>query len=730
MRKKIVILTTLMLLGVASLWARPGYSRPVDVAQPDGTTVTLLMHGDEFLSYTTTTDGYTVVKCADGYYRYAVQSGGRLRATDVVARNAGDRSAADADFVAGLDRRARPEMGEESRRLRDMALAMRSPAYEAEKTAEARRAASIWSLIDYNNFKGLVILVNWNDRKFTMDNPQEFYQRLTSEKDYRDDSRTIYPVAVSGSTRDYFYDNSMGMFDPTFDVVGPIDIDYSCEYPNPRDENGNETQGYFSRVLNIIKAVMNKVNPDVDFANYDLNSDGKIDMVYLLFAGYGSYVQGNSHKYTWPHANDFSSYATMYGMTYDGKRFGRYACGVEIQDLESQSASHVWLDGIGTMCHEFSHVLGLADHYDADYEESGQADDPGQWDIMAAGTDLNYGLTPVGYNAFERELLGFCEPAVVTGEGSYALEPFNTSNQALVVTSAKTNEDFYLENRQRQGWDTYLPGHGLLVWRADTSKPSVWRSNIVNIDPSNMCFELLGNAPVATRDLVPEVCAQWGSKGAAINLYDITETGQQVSFEAGAGLYPYYVEDFEDMELTTADATGVAGKMCRWDLRNAVVTETSGDYGSGQKMVRLNRNGTLTTSTLSSELRYMSVTVQNGDQKVRIGVKYSTDNGATWNTALSNKEIAKGKSASIEVSDLPAGSQIQLSMLATSNSAACYVDDIVISTSAEEASAVAAALRDSETADKAAYNLSGQRVTDSYRGLVVRGGRKYVMGRQ
>jgi hypothetical protein len=48
------------------LAARPGYKVPVDVEQPDGTTVALVMQGDEFHSFMTTTDGYTVVKGSTG----------------------------------------------------------------------------------------------------------------------------------------------------------------------------------------------------------------------------------------------------------------------------------------------------------------------------------------------------------------------------------------------------------------------------------------------------------------------------------------------------------------------------------------------------------------------------------------------------------------------------------------------------------------------------------------
>ena len=77
-----------LLLNVAVLSGRPAYSKPIDILQPDGTTVTLVMHGDEFQSFTTTADGYTVVKVSDGFYRYAVKQGNVLAASAFVARNA------------------------------------------------------------------------------------------------------------------------------------------------------------------------------------------------------------------------------------------------------------------------------------------------------------------------------------------------------------------------------------------------------------------------------------------------------------------------------------------------------------------------------------------------------------------------------------------------------------------------------------------------------------------
>ena len=727
MKKRLSILMMTLLLGTASLWARPGYSKPVDVLQPDGTTVTLLMHGDEFLSYMTTTDGYTLVKGDNGFYCYAEKQDGALKATAIVAKNATARSAEEQAFLVGKQKGIRADMTEATKQFKAQAAQLYANNHEQEADGK-RRVTTIWPRINYNNFKGLVILVNWNDRQFNMDNPQEFYQKLTSEKNYQDDTHTNYPVSITGSARDYFYDNSMGIFDPTFDVVGPVTINYSCEYPKPKDSNGNVSSNYFSRMCSIIKATLDGVNATVNFADYDMNNDGYIDIVYFVFAGYGSYVQGNNSNYIWPHANDFTGLSSWQtGIpSYDGKKFGRYACSVEIQDWESQAAQHVWYDGIGTICHEFSHVLGLADHYDTDYEQNGQASTAGAYDIMDGGADHNYGLTPVGYNVFERYQLGFVEPQELTA-GEYQMENFNTSNQGYMVKSSKNNQEFYLENRQKQGWDAFLPNHGLLVWRADTSKPSVWQQNNVNIKPDAMCFELLGNAPIKDLDLTAETNSTWGSKGAAIDLYDITETDGVITFKAGKDLYPTAVEDFENTPLSESGATNIAGKFCKWTLDNAAIVDNTDGYGNGQHVLKMMRSGKLISSALEQGVRTMKFTVKNkSNYQLRFKVKVST-NGTNWTELGSTTTIAKNKDVELSFNSIAEGSYLQFEMLASNNAAVCYIDDINVSlTKAPSTDIKQIANSQKLTANGQTYNLAGQRVDANFKGIVIKNGRKII----
>lgn len=741
--KRLATICVAVMLGTVLLWARPAVKRPVSMVQPDGTTVTLMLHGDEYRSFTTTVDGYTVVKCEDGFYRYAQRtSDGRLAATNHIARNEEQRTAEERAFLSTCKKMQAAKMSAGSLRMKQRAAVMVNPLYGGSTDA-ARRSANIWPRINYEKFKGLVVLVNWNDCQFKLGaEAKDFYQRMTSEKNLTDDSKQYYPVAVEGSVRDYYRDNSMGVFDPTFDVVGPVTIDFSCKYPSPKDENGVVDEKFEERIFKILKAVLDSIDTQVDFSEYDLDQNGVIDMVYMVFAGYGSFVQGNDSGYMWPHANDFSdipSWQSGIGK-YDGKKFGRYACGVEFLDYESQKAQHQYFDGIGTMCHEFSHVLGLADHYDANYEEDGLSTTPEEWDVMDVGADNNYGLTPVGYSAFERHVLGFCEPVELTEPGSYNLEPLLTTNEAFLLKTGTTDDDFYLEYRKRTGWDRFLPGEGLVVWRAETSDATVWQTNSVNINPEHNHLVVVCSAPQGnkyvdlTADTEPAL-RSWAGEPAVMGLYNINIDVGAVTFEAGNDLYPSVTEDFEDLPLTTADATGLKGKLATWALENATVEEPVDGIGNGQRVVKMGHLGKVTSDNLNGQtLRTLDFTVQNGGAQVRFALRGST-NGTDWTVLATTTGKAQATTINKNASKtfhyrniLYPYIQFMVSCQekGKESTAACYLDDVAYCALEPVPTAVNTIAPERRPTDGAAYNLAGQRVDSRYKGLVIKNGKIVV----
>lgn len=452
--------------------AVPAYPGLVSRQQPDGTTISVRLHGDEYLNFITTADGYTIKRRADGFYCYACcNADGQLEPTDRVARNADQRSDADQQWLQGIGKYLSPAMRPvaAARQQRDDALQAR-----ARAAAQARTP-----LFDYGNFHGLIILVEYNDRKFSRDDYSEMIDKMVNQENYKGYGLVGNGV-FTGSVRDYFYDNSNGVFSPQFDIVGPVTVNVSQYY-------AEQTK----RAPQLTKKVVDAVDKDVDFSRYDLDKDGEVDMVYMIFAGYGAQHSGDDDsKLIWPHASEFFDVDTWGGSIYkDGVRLGRYACSTEMWGTEGYS----FFDGIGTMCHEFSHVLGLPDLYDTDYEKSGgQSNDPGSWTIMAGGGYENNGRTPSGYSIYERYSLGFARPDVITEVGSYELDPVGDANFGYRLNTQVKNEFFLIENRQRSSkWDQYLPGHGMLVFRVDSTNASVWYNNTLNCNPKHNYFEVV-----------------------------------------------------------------------------------------------------------------------------------------------------------------------------------------------------------------------------------------------
>jgi immune inhibitor A len=463
MKKSILLAIAFVVFGFVTAFAVPACHEPSTVTQPDGSALTIRLVGDEFIHFTTTLDGYTVVKRSDGFYVYASLVDDALVPTSVVARDV--RSASDRKFLYGVPKNIHPDV--KSAKLKHSLLSN-----HVKNVGSAQP-----KLYDYKHFHGLVVLVNFNDRKFTRSDSHDVFDSIVCARNFKGfkDAEKDSIIPYTGSVCDYFRDNSAGKFDPKFDVVGPVDVDYSCTYPHAVDSIGP-----------VIKAAVIAADTIVNYADYDVDGNGTVDMIYFIFAGYGSCFAGNNSAYVWPHAYNFDELGS--NVTLDGVNFGRYACSVEYFGSESKSKR---LDGIGTICHEFSHVLGTMDLYDTDYSGSGgESITPYFWSIMADGLDFNFSRNPVGYGLYERYTSGFTTPQVISATGSYSLDPINLSNTGYRINSPEANVYFLLENRQQTGWDEYLSGHGLLVFRVDSTDASVWENNIVNVNPAHNYYEL------------------------------------------------------------------------------------------------------------------------------------------------------------------------------------------------------------------------------------------------
>ena len=674
-----LFLTLLVGLLCLNMNAVPADPTPGQVTQPDGSKLTVQLHGDEFFNYLTTIDGYTVVKNEAGYYTYARLDGNRLIAGNCIARD--DRTAADCAFLASMPKGlTSPVMVERGTKL----LAHRNGVL---------RGIGAGGHMDYSKFRGLIILINYTDKKFA-DNipsnytPYDFYDQMINSPGYTGYTLPSGTVKeMTGSVRDFYYDNSNQVFDPHFDILGPIDVDFASTDAHQ-----------FSGCPDIFFAAIDALDNDVDFSDYDIDNDGTVDMVFFLVAGWGSDYSSNNRQYLWPHMNTFTESPTV-----DGVNFGLYACSTGMTGAEPQWGNGT-IGGIGTFCHEFSHVLGLPDLYDVDYSGSGgQSRHPSNWSIMASGFKQNNGYSPVGYSLYERYALGFAQPQVINGEDSLALQPIDVCNGGYRLNTAVDGEYFLIENRQQTSkWDKYLPGHGMLVFRVDSTNVDVWENNQVNNDPNHMYYELLrakysamnqdsgsdpfpGTANITTISSVTEPSLRsWSGKFSKYSITDIAESAGIITFNVVKDKSKSAIEDFEKMPVgATLNEQGVAGVYANWDFYYCAVVDTA-QVSDGHVVAMDNGSYISTADYLNKIPKVVRLTIYNPTSTTAVFTPYYyKQNGTKWQSLDDNNyyvNVPAGSTVVASFASFPTNVPIKLRIKQTSGSSSeyCFIDDIEI----------------------------------------------------
>lgn len=450
MEKRLLFNLLITFMCIATMEAAPALPVKHQLTQPDGTTLTVYLRGDEFMHYYETVDGLMLQKSLNGFYCYAeLSKEGKVIASPLIAHDETLRSPDEITYIRGIRQES----------LRNVLIEKMN----LDKSIRQKAVSPGTIKQDFptvGEVHGLVVLVQYQDIKLSEAATVEAYDRVMNEENYDGD-------IASGSVRDYFLSQSENKLKLHFDVVGPITLSQNRKYYGSAEEAGKErVDEMMAEAVKLAK----EQNPDLDFSSYDLNEDGVVDFVYAIYAGYGE-AQGGPEETVWPQS---STLEYKDWNLYDGLYLGRYSCSCELRGKTGST-----LDGIGTFCHEFSHILGLPDIYDPRYSGC-----PGLngWDVMDIGSYNNDSKTPAGYTAMDKYTLGWLKPELLDDPQSVSLEALATSNKAYFLVSEKNpNEYFTFENRQNVGWDAALPGHGLLICHIQYDK-GIWRSNTVNTD--------------------------------------------------------------------------------------------------------------------------------------------------------------------------------------------------------------------------------------------------------
>ena len=462
-RIAIVILSIFANYIVLAVPARPV---PFVVMQPDGTEMVLMLVGDEDFHYYITEDNVPVLEVYNGdgvSYYYAIVKNNVIIPGNVLAHSKEMRTLEENLFVQSQIESV----------FQCVELKKNAAKRSRMQMSPENRTGALGGVPFVGKKKGLVILVNFADVAMCDANSREEISRQFNEVGYVENGHI-------GSVHDYFYDQSFGQFDLTFDVVGPVSVSNAMLYYGKNDlvHGRNDIN-----IGEMVTEACRLANREVDYSDYDWDGDGVVEQVFFVYAGYAESAGAASYT-IWPHKFSLTgceSWGDANGPLYlDGVKIDEYACSSELSGRSGRM-----LNGIGVACHEFSHCLGLPDLYDVDY--SG-AFGMGCWDIMASGSysgPTANGEVPYGYSAYERACLGWMNLLEIDGNAYCLLPPLNDIPVAYMICNPGCSDEFFvLENHQSYGWYGYLGGcnapHGMMITHVDYES-SAWDRNIVNL---------------------------------------------------------------------------------------------------------------------------------------------------------------------------------------------------------------------------------------------------------
>lgn len=327
-----------------------------------------------------------------------------------------------------------------------------------------------------------VVLVNFKDVKFKINKPKEAFEQLfnsDTQEDLGNGNHHNY-----GSVAKYFRDMSNGEFTPKFKVYGPVTVDKPETYYGGKNENNNKDENPRQLVKDALKLIEDQVTED-DIKSFC--SDGKtVDCVYVVYAGLGQ-NDGGAGTTVW--ANTW----TTDGATLGGKSVSSYTMSPELSSMKlddngkfNNKGTIPAVSGIGVICHEFSHALGLPDFYPTEESAYVNNQEMEYWDLMDGGEYTYYGYRPTAYTAFEKEQMEW--PVDIKTLDSDESVKMQTSTEQggtayKIVNPDNQNEYLMLECIQRKGWNQYLFGNGLLVYHVCLPNEPLYSGTRLNNAP-------------------------------------------------------------------------------------------------------------------------------------------------------------------------------------------------------------------------------------------------------
>ncbi len=497
--KKLVMIILISVL-VMSLMSVPAPKRLIEYIQPDGSTLTIKQMGDEWIHWSETSDGYTLLD-NDGWKVYSIlNSKGDMIPSKVRASAIESRSSEETTFIQTISKH------------------LRFSSQQCVVKREANRTTRLGNFPTSGNVDILVIPAQFTD--YNMSYTTNSFENMMNN-----------PGNFTGCFKSYYEENSYGTFSPTATVSPIVTVNNTHDYYGPQDQ-------WRTFATHAVQAA----NAYVNFADFDNDNDNTVEGVIIIHAGQGQETSGSAND-IWSHMSNFSIPVNV-----DGVTVSHYA-------IVGESGSWGLQAGVGVSAHEFGHLLGLPDYYNTTSGED--PDCVGEWDLMSSGAWNNNSWEPAHHNAWSKYFLGWMDREILEVPDNYSITHSNSNNTAYAIETPGYNEWFYLENRQQIGYNGSVPGHGLLIVHVDEgyilqhlSSNDVNNSNHKGLQIESANGELNSYSapfPHGTNDAFTDetdpASLTWNNQPTDRPVESITESGQVITFDYwnGPGYNPLMI---------------------------------------------------------------------------------------------------------------------------------------------------------------------------------------------
>lgn len=552
----------------------PANPNPVEVKQPDGKTFQARLRGDEYFSWTETTDGYAVLKDADGYWKYAnpapdragfeIVAGAKVGTSDPATLKLQKHALPAPQYRKALVEKRQQAPATSSTRPTGAQIPAGAPTPSAAPQSPHGAPPKI-PVSGTATIKNIVILAcfadHWDSGASTVFTTAgrtlvSEYTNLFNEVPHNSDGAV-------GSVREYYNETSYNKL--TINTV----VSNWVQLPSPEAFYGNNVGGNDQNPRQmVLDAITAADAAGFDFSQGDSDGDGWVDCLTIIHSGFGEEVFGNPAACIWSH-----QWVLAAAVTADGKQMRTYHTEPALRGAVGGTS----IIRIGVICHEMGHFFGLPDLYDYSDATWGL----GSWCIMAYGSwNGGDGKRPAHFSAWPKCALGFAVPQIVHSLAPASLQRVEDNAKVHMLRDGTSNGQYFLvENRAKQGFDNDAAIYpGVLVHHIDTRSGNndlgTWPHPLVKIEEADGNDSLgVAKGPQSESGDVWDSVADLGT-----GLIDVTgfATSNAMMYQSGAYSRVNNAAFYSYLRLTGFSAAGNPMTYTLATLRPTVTSMTAG----------------------------------------------------------------------------------------------------------------------------------------------------------